>query len=79
MQPRNLPADAPAAELDFAELDEPDEGALDVLLPHAASSTLAVAATAAVISAVCFTIPPLDLVPAPGHGEVAPGPDLPAG
>ncbi|HEX6449171.1 MAG TPA: hypothetical protein VF060_06900 [Trebonia sp.] len=60
-------------------MDEPDDGALDVLLPHAASRTLATAATAAVINAVCFTIPPLDLVPAPGHGEVAPGPDFRAG
>jgi hypothetical protein len=53
MQPRNLPAaDPPAA----AELDEPDDGALDVLLPQAASRTLAAAAAAAAINAVCFTV-----------------------
>jgi hypothetical protein len=38
------------------ELEEPDDdGALDVLLPHAASSTAAAAAVAD-INAVCLTV-----------------------
>jgi hypothetical protein len=57
MQPRNLPApvapDPP--ELELLPALEPDVGALEVLLPQAASSTLAVAATAAVSNTVCFT------------------------
>jgi hypothetical protein len=57
MQPRNLPA---AAALEFAgaadELDALDEGALDELLPQAASSRLTAVAAAAVIKAVCLTV-----------------------
>jgi hypothetical protein len=81
MQPRNLPeAEALDVPVELAELDELDplaDGALDVLLPHAASSTLA-AAAAAVIKAVCLTVSST----APGcreprrHG-VPPGPDCP--
>jgi hypothetical protein len=64
MHPRNLAlVDAPAV-LDALELAEvvalaagvPVEPALDVLLPHAASSSVATPAAAAVINAVCLTI-----------------------
>ncbi|HWG00333.1 MAG TPA: hypothetical protein VG164_00605 [Trebonia sp.] len=71
MQPRNLPLADPPAPPELLpvpavgeELDEPDElddGALDVLVPQAASSTLT-AAAAAVINAVCFTVSSTDLV-----------------
>src|SRR5215469_15177526 len=57
MQPRNLPdVEPPAAPLAPPPVaDAADDGALDVLLPQAASRRLAVAAAAAVIIAVCFT------------------------
>jgi len=60
MQPKNLPA-AAAVEADEAagaadELDPLDEGALDELLPQAASSRLTAADAAAVIKAVCLTV-----------------------
>jgi len=57
MQPRNLPA-AAAPELAGAadELVAPDDGALDELLPQAASSRLTAAVADAVIKAVCLTV-----------------------
>jgi len=57
MQPRNLRAAAAALELAGAadELVAPADGALDELLPQAASSRLT-AAVAAVIKAVCLTV-----------------------
>src|SRR5690349_17704173 len=69
MQPRNDEPDALAVELDeavAAGADDDDDdaagvlapadGALDVLLPQAATSRLAAAAAAAVINAVCLTV-----------------------
>jgi hypothetical protein len=67
MQPRN---DEPAADAVLLELaddagaDEAaadvvvlvDAGALDVLLPHAATTRVATTAAAAVINAECFTV-----------------------
>jgi hypothetical protein len=78
MQPRNLPeAEALDVPVELDELDPFADGALDVLLPHAASSTLAVAA-AAVINAVCLTVS--STAPgcrSPGAAGVPPGPDCP--
>src|SRR5262249_55250377 len=58
MQPRTCPAAAAALELAGAadELVAPDDGALDELLPQAASARLTAAVAAAVIKAVCLTV-----------------------
>jgi hypothetical protein len=80
MQPRNLPeAEGLDVPVELPELDELDpfaDGALDVLLPHAASSTLAVAA-AAVINAVCLTVS--SRLPEPRRRGGPPWPRLPEG
>jgi hypothetical protein len=74
MQPRNLPepAEPPAApEAEVADVaDFPDDGAPEVLLPQAASRTLA-AATVAIINAVCFTaFPSAEEIPRPNLRSV---------
>jgi hypothetical protein len=76
MQPRNLPAVA-------AELPEPDAGALDellpadgaelLLLPHAAMSTVADAASAAVAHALCFTLTSTGPVRRSAWPRISPG------
>jgi hypothetical protein len=60
MQPRKLLPDAEAVLVDAADDDVlDDDGALDELVPQAASSRLAAAVAAAAIHGVCFTVPPL--------------------
>jgi hypothetical protein len=65
MQPRKL---LPAAEavLDAAADDAldvlDDDGALDELVPQAASRRLVAAIAAAAIHGVCFTVPPWDQI-----------------
>src|SRR5579862_9835643 len=61
MQPRKL---LPAAEAVLAADDDAldvldDDGALDELVPQAASTRLVAAIAAAAIHGVCFTVPPL--------------------
>jgi len=62
MQPRNeLPEalaglEAPADDAAELELDAVDDGALEELLPQAASNRLVAAVAAAAIKAVCLTV-----------------------
>jgi hypothetical protein len=58
MQPRNLAAAAVLVVAGAADdgLDAPAAGALDELLPQAASARLTVTVAAAVIKAVCLTV-----------------------
>jgi hypothetical protein len=83
MHPRKEVLEAPAvldavaeaaAELDVLVAD----GALDELLPHAASSRLVAAAAAAVINAVCLTVSSTGPgCRSPGITGLPPGPDCP--
>jgi hypothetical protein len=92
MQARNDEPDAPPVELDEvvgAGADDdgdddagvlvPADGALDVLLPQAATSRLAAAAAAVVINAVCFTVSSTGtrLCRCPGVTGLPPRPRLP--
>jgi hypothetical protein len=74
MQPTNLP-DAAADELDDEDDDDdeddeaavdelPDDGAELLLLPHAATTSVADTASAAVAHALSFTLPPHGLAAA---------------
>jgi hypothetical protein len=80
MQPRNL---LPAAEAVLVAVDDAlvvldDDGALDELVPQAASSRLAAAVAPAAIHAVCFTVPPLGPgCRLPRHHGTPPSPDCP--
>jgi hypothetical protein len=85
MHPRKEVPEAPpvldavaeaAADLDVLVAD----GALDELLPHAASSRLVAAAAAAVINAVCLTVSSTGPgCRSPGVAGLPPGPDCPKG
>jgi hypothetical protein len=61
MQPTKLVVLADAELLDTdAGVDEPDDdGAELLLLPHAATASVAETASAAMAHALCFTLPPL--------------------
>jgi hypothetical protein len=66
MQPRKLLPAAEALLVDAADDDAldvlDDDGALDELVPQAASSRLVAAIAAAAIHGVCFTVPPWDQI-----------------
>jgi hypothetical protein len=80
MQPRKL---LPAAEAVLAADDDAldvldDDGALDELVPQAASTRLVAAIAAAAIHGVCFTVPPWDQIAGcPGITGLPPSPDCP--
>src|ERR1700751_4684652 len=80
-QPRNLPT-AAAVPVDAADDDAldvlDDDGSLDELVPHAASTRLVAAIAAVAIHGVCFTVPPLGPdCRVPRHHGTPPSPDCP--
>jgi hypothetical protein len=82
MQPRKLLPDAEALLVDAADDDAldvlDDDGALDELVPQAASRRLVAAIAAAAIHGVCFTVPPWDQIAGcPGITGLPPSPDCP--
>jgi hypothetical protein len=82
MQPRKLLPAAEAVLVDAADDDAldvlDDDGALDELVPHAASTRLATAVAAAAIHGVCFTVPPGTRLPgAQASRDSPPSPDCP--